>query len=73
MVERVREADGLSSSEYVAACLDAMGCIDISERTFGLIADHASAQSEPTNEDEETDRAIEIFQLIASTPDYQYC
>jgi hypothetical protein len=58
---------------YVAACLDAMGCIDISDRTFGLIAEHASGQLESANEDEETDRAIEMFQLIASTPDYQYC
>ena len=73
MVDLVSEAGGMSSSEYVAACLDAMGCIDISDRTFGLIAEHASAQLEPTNEDEETDRAIEMFQLIASTPDYQYC
>ncbi len=73
MVERVRESGGLSSSEYVTACLDAMGCLDISERTFGIIAEHASSQLDPTNEDEETDRAIEIFQLIASTPDYQYC
>ena len=73
MVDHVREAGGLSSSEYVTACLDAMGCIDVSDRTFGLIAEHASGQLEPANEDEETDRAIEIFQLIASTPDYQYC
>ncbi|MXX92973.1 MAG: DUF1800 domain-containing protein [Chloroflexi bacterium] len=73
MVDLVSEAGGMGSTEYVAACLDAMGCIDISDRTFGLIAEHASSQMEPTNEDEETDRAIEIFQLIASTPDYQYC
>ena len=73
MVDRVREGGDLSSSEYVAACLDAMGCIDVSDRTFGLIAGHASGQLEPASEDEETDRAIEMFQLIASTPDYQYC
>ena len=74
MVDRVREAgSNLSSTEYVAACLDVMGCIDISDRTFGLIADHASGQLQPANDDEEMDRAIEIFQLIASTPDYQYC
>ena len=74
MVDRVREAGSdLSSMGYVAACLDAMGCIDVSDRTFGLIAEHASGQLEPANEDEETDRAIEMFQLIASTPDYQYC
>ncbi len=74
MVNRVREAGSdLSSKGYVAACLDAMGCIDVSDRTFGLIAEHASGQLEPANEDEETDRAIEMFQLIASTPDYQYC
>ena len=57
----------------MAACLDVMGCLDVSDRTFGLIADHASGQLQPANEDEEMDRAIEIFQLIASTPDYQYC
>ncbi len=73
MVALVREASDLSSKEYVAACLEAMGCIDISDRTFRLIAEHASGQLEPSNEDEETDRAIEIFQLIASTSDYQYC
>ena len=74
MVDRVCEAgDNLSASEYVAACLDAMGCLDISDRTFEIIADHASGQLQPTNDDEEIDRAIEIFQLIASTPDYQYC
>lgn len=74
MVDRVREAGSdLSSMEYVSACLDAMGCIDVSDRTFSLVAEHASGQLEPTNEDEEIDRAIEIFQLIASTPDYQYC
>ncbi len=73
MVDLVSEAGGMSSSEYVGACLDAMGCINISDRTFGFIAEHASSQTEPSNEDEETDRAIEIFQLIASTPDYQYC
>ena len=74
MADRVREAgNNLSASQYVAACLDAMGCIAVSDRTFGLIAEHVSGQSPPANEDEETDRAIEIFQLIASTPDYQYC
>lgn len=74
MVDRVRdEGSDLSSMGYVAVCLDAMGCIDVSDRTFGLIAEHASGQLEPANEDEETDRAIEMFQLIASTPDYQYC
>ena len=57
MVDMVREADGGSSSEYVDACLDAMGCLNVSDRTFGIIADHASGQLEPTNEDEEIDRA----------------
>ena len=73
MVEHVRDSGELGSEQYVAACLDAMGCIDVSDRTFGLVAEHAATQLEPANEDEETDRAIEMFQLIASTPDYQYC
>ena len=73
MVALVREAGDLISTENVTACLDAMGCIDVSDRTFRMIVEHASGQLEPTNEDAETDRAIEFFQLIASTPDNQYC
>ncbi len=71
MVERVlAQGDGLSAREYVNACLDAMGAIDVSDRTMDILVDHAAGQLAHTGH---RDRAIEMFQLIASTPDYQYC
>ena len=74
MVSRVQAAgSNLSGQEYVEVCLDAMGALDVSDRTMALLAEHASGQELPSGEESETDRAVEMFQLIASTPDYQYC
>ena len=74
MVSRVRAAgNGLSGRAYVEACLDAMGAIDSSERTLALLAEHASGQPQPSSPADEVSRAVEMFQLIASTPDFQYC
>jgi hypothetical protein len=71
MVERVFSAGcGLTAEEYVDACLDAMGTLEVSDRTMGILVDHASGQSRRVSG---RDRAVEMFQLIASTPDYQYC
>ena len=74
MVSRVRASgNDLSGREYVESCLDAMGALDVSDRTMELLAEHASGQELPSSEEGETNRAVEMFQLIASTPDYQYC
>ena len=74
MVSRVQAAgSGLTGREYVEACLDAMGALDVSDRTMALLAEHASGQERPSSKEGETNRAVEMFQLIASTPDYQYC
>ena len=74
MVSRVRAAgNSLSDRAYVEACLDAMGAIDMSERTLALLAEHASGQPHPSSSADEVSRAVEMFQLIASTPDFQYC
>ena len=74
MVSRVRAAgNSLSDRAYVEACLDAMGAIDMSERTLALLAEHASGQPHPSSPADEVSRAVEMFQLIASTPDFQYC
>ena len=74
MVSRVR-ADGsdLSGRAYVETCLDAMGALDVSDRTKALLSEHASGQPAASSPAEETGRAVEMFQLIASTPDFQYC
>jgi uncharacterized protein (DUF1800 family) len=71
MVQRVADAGSdLDPSEFVEACLDAMGPIDLSDRTKSIIVSHAAAS--PDNPDTE-DRTLEMFQLIVSTPDFQYC
>ena len=71
MVERVVSAGSdLTAEEYVDACLDAMGALGVSDRTMDILVDHASGQSGRASG---RDRAVEMFQLIASTPDYQYC
>ncbi len=71
MLERVRSAgDSLSPREYVNACLDAMGAIQLSDRTMNILTEHAAGQS---IHQDQRNRATEMFQLIASTPDYQYC
>ena len=70
MAERVEAAAGEAPEGYVGACLDAMGPIEVSERTMGILTEHAAGQAGRTAGRE---RAVEMFQLIASTPDYQYC
>ena len=70
MAQRVADAGpNLEPDEFVEACLDAMGSIDLSDRTKSIIVSHAAANSD--NPDAE-DRTLEMFQLIVSTPDFQY-
>ena len=71
MVGRVAAAGpGISPERYVVECLDAMGAISVSDRTMDILTNHAGQQ---TGRIGGRDRAVEMFQLIASTPDYQYC
>jgi uncharacterized protein (DUF1800 family) len=75
MVELVENAgDGLRPDEFVEACLDAMGSIDIGSGSKAVLVDHA-AQNGPGTPGalDGGDRIVEMFQLIVSTPDYQYC
>ena len=70
MIERVAgTGPGLQPEEFVEACLDAMGSIDLSDRTKSILVMHADKADAPDSED----RTLEMFQLIVSTPDYQYC
>jgi hypothetical protein len=69
MVELVELAGGnLEPDEFIEVCLDAMGSIDIGAKSKSVLVDHATQ-----NDSGSADRIVEMFQLIASTPDYQYC
>ncbi|MBT3943575.1 MAG: DUF1800 domain-containing protein [Chloroflexi bacterium] len=76
MLARVRDAgDELDGTELVEACLDALGAIDVSTRTKLILIEHAEGYGVPWEAaaPDATDRTIEMFQLIVSMPDYQYC
>jgi uncharacterized protein (DUF1800 family) len=75
MVARVgSRGERLAPSEFVDACLDAMGAIDLGRHSRTVLTEHAAAQGpiEPRTPQGEA-RTVEMFQLIVSTPDYQYC
>jgi uncharacterized protein (DUF1800 family) len=75
MIELVELAGGdAQPGEFVEACLDALGSIDIGPDTKAVLADHAAKNGPcvPGSLDG-ADRIVEMFQLIVSTPDYQYC
>ena len=75
MIELVENSnDALQPAEFVEACLDALGCIDLGERSKSVLIDHAAQiGSFASDSPENTERIVEMFQLIVSTPDYQYC
>ncbi|MDA1297175.1 MAG: DUF1800 domain-containing protein [Chloroflexi bacterium] len=75
MLRRVESAGSdLQPGEFVEACLDALGAIDLSQRSKAVLIEHA-AQDGPvlSGTPDGAERTIEMFQLIVSTPDYQYC
>ncbi|MCH8222768.1 MAG: DUF1800 domain-containing protein [Chloroflexi bacterium] len=76
MIERVAGTGAeLQPEEFVDACLDAMGSIDLSDRTKSIVISHAAAKDTPFRPGSagSEDRTLEMFQLIVSTPDFQYC
>ncbi|MDA1280586.1 MAG: DUF1800 domain-containing protein [Chloroflexi bacterium] len=75
MLDRVGSAgDDLEPEEFVEACLDALGSIELSPGSKTVLVEHAAQyRSAVSGTVDGTDRAVEMFQLIVSTPDYQYC
>ena len=75
MIERVGTSnDMLEPAEFVEACLDALGCIDLGDRSKSVLIEHAAQIGSFTSKKPESaERIVEMFQLIVSTPDYQYC
>ncbi|MCH8229793.1 MAG: DUF1800 domain-containing protein [Chloroflexi bacterium] len=75
MLERVESAgNNLQPGEFVEACLDALGSIDLSPSSMAVLVEHATRNGPAVSgTPEAADRTVEMFQLIVSTPDYQYC
>ena len=75
MIELVENSnDALQPAEFIEACLDALGCIDLGERSKSVLIDHAAQIGSFASDNlGNTERIVEMFQLIVSTPDYQYC
>lgn len=64
----------LRPDEFLAACLDALGAIDMSTRTKRILTDHASKGGALNTESTEADdRIVEMLQMIVAAPDFQYC
>ena len=75
MIQLVENAgDDVRPEPFVEACLDAMGSIDLGSGSKAVLVDHA-AQNGPGTPGalDGAERIVEMFQLIVSTPDYQYC
>jgi uncharacterized protein (DUF1800 family) len=75
MIALVENAgDGVGPEEFVEVCLDAMGSIDLGSGSKAVLVEHA-AQNGPGTPGalDGAERIVEMFQLIVSTPDYQYC
>ncbi|MBI20922.1 MAG: hypothetical protein CL780_01580 [Chloroflexi bacterium] len=71
MIDEVVSSNTNSSPEkYLSSCLQAMGFIEISDRTKSILVDHIEKSNKKLSEES---LAYEIFTLIGSTPDYQYC
>ena len=71
MINEVVSSNTNSSPEkYLSSCLQAMGFIEISDRTKSILVNHIKKSNKKLSE---KSLAYEIFTLIGSTPDYQYC
>ncbi len=75
MVQRVASVgDVIESGEFVDACLDALGAVALGPHSRSVLVDHARRGGTVVpGTPEGTARTVEMFQLIVSTPDYQYC
>jgi hypothetical protein len=78
MVERLKSQGDLSPEAFVDSCLDLIGPLQVRPETRQQLMHHASEEgtlSWGTEQDAETSstRVGEMFQLIASLREFQYC
>ena len=77
IIEKVREQGNLSPQTTVAACLDAVGPLEVSDETYAELLSHAEKGSNLAWSTEEEVSASEgkigkILTLIAASRDYQF-
>ena len=77
MVERLKARGEISAEEFVDACLDLMGPLEVDQGTRDEVVSHANAGGElrwGTDEEKtsSTRRVTEMLQLIVSLRDYHY-
>ena len=76
IIDSIRTLGTLSPEQFVDACLNMLGGIEPSERTWRELGEHASVIGKlrfdtESDESESARRIVEMMQLIASTREYQ--
>ena len=77
IIDRVREQGNTSPQGLVAACLDALGALEVGDETLRELLNHALKGGELAwNTEEEVsvseDRVGKMLTLIAASRDYQF-
>jgi DNA invertase Pin-like site-specific DNA recombinase len=78
MIERIQSQGDLSPEAFVDSCLDLIGPLQVRSETRQQLVNHATEEgvlSWSTAQEVETSstRVGEMFQLIASLREFQYC
>ena len=69
IIEIIKSKKIGSDEEFINVCLEALGYIELSDRSYKIISEHLKINNYENNEDKITD----ILRIIVSTPDFQYC
>ena len=69
IIEIIKSKKIGSDEEFINVCLEALGYIELSDRSYKIISEHLEINKYENSEDKITD----ILRIIVSTPDFQYC
>ena len=69
IIEIIKSKKIGSDEEFINVCLEALGYIEVSDRSYKIISEHLEINKYENSEDKITD----ILRIIVSTPDFQYC
>ena len=68
-IEIIKSKKIASDEDFINVCLEALGYIEVSDRSYKIISEHLEINKYENSEDKITD----ILRIIVSTPDFQYC
>ena len=69
IIEIIKSKKIASDEDFINICLEALGYIEVSDRSYKIISEHLEINKYENSEDKITD----ILRIIVSTPDFQYC